>query len=72
MYVIKKEKPTWEVPALVRDQGAYRPLVIVVSPDGLLIKQKGRRRFYFLPWAIAYTAAVKIAVHNPLKGDPPC
>ncbi len=52
-----KEKPIWrETATLVRERG-IRPLLVALTPDGLLIRAKGLRNPYLLPWRSAHERA---------------
>lgn len=46
----------------VRDAGKVRPIVVTLSPDGIRLRQFGRRACYVLPYPAAYGQAVKLAV----------
>jgi len=59
MTKLKKDKPPWEVSAMVYDAGSNRPIVVQITPCELIVRQKGRRRGYSLPWAACYDAAVR-------------
>ena len=51
-----------ETATAVRDQGHTRPLVVELQQHGMLLRLKGHRRRYLLPYAVAWDRAVKLAV----------
>lgn len=53
---------TRETPATAFDQGRRLPLVCTMAPDGLHLRQKGRRTCYVLPYAAAYQWAITLEV----------
>ena len=53
-----------ETATTVRDQGRSRPLVVELQQHGMLLRLKGHRGRYLLPYAVAWDRAVKLAVEN--------
>lgn len=53
-----------ETGTLVRDQGRTRPLVVEIQQHGMLLRLKGHRRRYLLPYGVAWDRAVKLAVEQ--------
>lgn len=38
-----------------------RPLIVTLRPEGLYLREKGRRTSYLLPWGRAYVQAARLA-----------
>ena len=51
-----------ETSATVFDAGRRLPVCCTLAPEGIYLRQKGRRRAWLLPYDAAYCQAVKLAV----------
>jgi len=51
-----------ETPTSVFDGGRRLAVCCTLAPEGLWLRQKGRRRGWLLPYDAAYAQAVKLAV----------
>jgi len=56
-----------ETSTTVRDQGRTRPLVVELQQHGMLLRLKGHRRRYLLPYGVAWDRAVKLAAEAERK-----
>jgi len=52
-----------EASVTIREQGQNRPIVVILTPPGLIgLRAKGRRRVYTLPLETVYVMAVRAHV----------
>jgi hypothetical protein len=55
----RKTKLTFESADLVREQGRFREVVVEARPEYAILRLKGLRTGYSVPWSAIWSMAVK-------------